>query len=487
VGNAASWQIVGVLTGLVVALSSLFAMATVATESDDAKAADYEYAAGDDRALRIFLATTRAVLGVGADGFPREPGNSYHELLATVAAFVGATVPALIIGILAVRIFAIPLLVWRSKLNLLTAVELRSDTSPSIGRGADGVLAIRFYKRMRGVTLSDVRVRAYLGYRTTSLIDGTTFFKRDLLKVLSADADEVEERIWPQVETAMPLTLWIPLHAPAPDQKLVSVQGHELQEKNYLIFVTVQARVAGLNVEMTDHARYYLRRDLQVGRPVAIEPSIDGTRKGAERSERSWRGWDRFDEASTYGIFIYGSMASADEIGAILGYPAVEGVDFMPAVLPGWRRTWNVCTDNTTSTKVRYYTPGTDERPPVQVLFLNIERAADEHVTGYVMVVQAEHLLTLDAREGNYDRTLVSGEITVEGTAAPGVIWTYVGKKNRTATARAAIMRGTGRIRQEYLAKLLAAFDGRDGLLAELQDTLTPPPAPTVSLDRRTD
>ncbi len=32
VGNAASWQIIGVLTGLVVALSSLFAMATVGTE-----------------------------------------------------------------------------------------------------------------------------------------------------------------------------------------------------------------------------------------------------------------------------------------------------------------------------------------------------------------------------------------------------------------------------------------------------------------------
>jgi hypothetical protein len=483
VGRSAPWQIIGVFVSLVLALSLLLAVAIIATESNPATAG-YQYASGENRFLRIFLAAARAVLGV--DGFPREPGNPYHEALATVAAFVGVTIPALLIGVLAIRIFATQLLVWRSKLNLMTAAELRSDTSPSIGRGGDGVLAIRFYKRLRGVTLSDLRVQAYLGYRTTSLIDGTTFFKRDLLKVLSADALEVDERVWPRVETAMPLTLWIPLHASVPGHRIASVQGHELREKNYLIFLTARAKVAGLNVEMTDHARYYLRRSLQVGRPVAVEPIVDGTRRGAERFERSWQGWDRFDEASDYGVFVYGSIAAVHDVSAILGRPAVEGVDYAPAVLKGWRRTWNVCTDNTTSRNVRYYRPGTDERPQVQVLFLNVERAEDAHVTGYVFVVEAEHLVTLDAREGNYDRALVTSEIAVEGMAAPAVVWTYVGKESRAATARAAIMRGTARIRREYLDRVVTAFEGRDEVLAELQATLTPPPAPIESLDRRT-
>ena len=486
VANSAVWRIVAVLVGLVLTLSLVFTLATIATESDRASTTDSEYASGEHRFFRLFLATTRAVLGVGADGFPREPGNAVHELLSTTAAFIGATIPALILGILTLRIFATRLLVWRSKLNLMTAVELRSDTSQSIGQGTDGVLAIRFYKRLRGVTLSDVRVRAYLGYRTTSLIDGSTSFKRDLLKVLSADAEEVEERVFPQVETAMPLTLWIPLHAPVPDRRIVSVQGHELRNKNYLIFVTVQAKVAGLPLELAEHRRYYLSRSLQLGRPAAVEPIIDGTQRGADRSERGWRGWDRFDEASDYGVFVYGSMASVDEISEILGRPAVADVDYLPATLHGWRRTWNVCTDNTTTREVRYYEPGTNTRPQIQVLFLNVEPDKDAHTTGYVMRVEADHLLTLDVREGNYDRALVTDDIATEG-GRPGVVWTYVGKVSRAANARAGIMRGTARIRREYLDKVVTAFEGHDEILADVQASLERANVPVIELERRTD
>jgi gamma-glutamylcyclotransferase (GGCT)/AIG2-like uncharacterized protein YtfP len=275
------------------------------------------------------------------------------------------------------------------------------------------------------------------------------------------------------------------VHAPAPDGRITSVRKHQLQDKNYLIFVTAQAKVMGINMDLTDHKRYYLRRSLQVGRPVAVEPIVDGTRKGAERGERAWRGWDRFNDVSDYGVFVYGSMASPAEIGAILGHPAVEGVDYLRAHLRGWHRTWNVCTDNTTTTKVRYYTPGTDERPPVQVLFLTVEPDNERSVSGYILRVKVDHLMALDIREGNYNRVLVTGDISVDDGRAPAVVWTYVGKEARVAKARAAIMRGTARVRREYLDNVVAAFEGNHEMLAELQATLSPPPAPVESLDRQ--
>ncbi|MBL7261602.1 gamma-glutamylcyclotransferase family protein [Paractinoplanes lichenicola] len=182
---------------------------------------------------------------------------------------------------------------------------------------------------------------------------------------------------------------------------------------------------------------------------------------------------------------MYGSMASADEIGTILGRPAVAGVDYLRATLHGWRLSWNVCTDNTTSREVRYYEPGTGTRPQIQVLFLNVEPDGDAQTSGYVMRVEAEHLQKLDVREGNYNRVLVTDEIAAEG-GRPEVVWTYVGKPGRAANARAGIVRGTARIRRAYLDKVVAAFEGRGENLANLQAALARADVPVVELERRT-
>ncbi|MEV4617712.1 gamma-glutamylcyclotransferase family protein [Asanoa sp. NPDC049573] len=183
-----------------------------------------------------------------------------------------------------------------------------------------------------------------------------------------------------------------------------------------------------------------------------------------------------------HGVFVYGSMASPAEIAGLLGKDvAVEGVDYVLASLAGWRRTWNVCTDNTTSRAVRYHTPGTKERPPVQVLFLNLEPAAEE-TTGYLIFVEAHHLAALDAREGNYDRVPVTDQVTPAARERPAVVWTYVGKGDRETKARAAIRRGSARIRREYLDKVVEAFGDNEAMAAEL--VRTKPPAPVERLDR---
>jgi cation transport regulator ChaC len=172
-------------------------------------------------------------------------------------------------------------------------------------------------------------------------------------------------------------------------------------------------------------------------------------------------------------------------LGAIAGHEPVEGVDFAPATLHGWDRTWSVCTDNTTSRRVRYYEPGTRIRPPVQVLFLNLERCEPASVTGVLIVVTDRQLSGLDRREGNYDRVAVTGDVSLpDGVALPETVWAYVGKPHRVERARRAKLAGTARIRHEYLDGVREAFRAYDGLLADLERTLTPPPAPIASLDR---
>jgi hypothetical protein len=195
-------------------------------------------------------------------------------------------------------------------------------------------------------------------------------------------------------------------------------------------------------------------------------------------------GRDYVDQAATYGVFVYGSVVLPAAITGILGHAAVAGADYVQATLSGWRRTWNVCTDNTTSTTVQYFTPGTDDRPPVQVLFLDVERRPGARVTGVLIHVRAEHLRRLDAREGNYDRAVVTGDLTISSGTAPDVVWTYVGKPARVRRARAAIEQGSARIRQAYLDTVMTAFAGNADMRAELAATMDPPPAPIEDLER---
>ena len=182
-----------------------------------------------------------------------------------------------------------------------------------------------------------------------------------------------------------------------------------------------------------------------------------------------------------YGIFVYGSMASAASVAAVLGRPARAGRDYVEARLPGWRRSWNVGTDHTTSRAVRYHEPGTLVRPPIHVLFLNVVPDPAAAVTGLLMRAGPDELAALDAREGNYDRVPVS---LPDLPDPPGVTWTYVGKPDRVAGAEDAMRRGSARIRREYLEAVEAAFAGHDDMTAELRESLTPPPAPVQSLTR---
>ncbi|HEX2362843.1 MAG TPA: gamma-glutamylcyclotransferase family protein [Jiangellaceae bacterium] len=211
---------------------------------------------------------------------------------------------------------------------------------------------------------------------------------------------------------------------------------------------------------------------------LSIEPVLD--KPGNESNSRP----------ATYGVFVYGSMVSPAEISSLLGHPARERRDYVAASLHGWKRRWSVCTDNTTSVAVRYYEPGSNVRPAVQVLFLNVERTQTPGAgtEGVLIFVQSRHLLDLDARERNYDRVVVTLSISVDASdTRPDLVWTYVGKPRRVSRARRAISEGTARIRTDYVTSVRSAFARSERMLAELEALLSPPPAPVANLVRVVD
>ena len=169
-------------------------------------------------------------------------------------------------------------------------------------------------------------------------------------------------------------------------------------------------------------------------------------------------------------VYTYGSLVAPATIAALVGRPAVAGRDFVRARLPGWSRTWNVCTDNTADGPVAYEDPADGSRPPIQVLFLTIEPG--DAVEGVLIFLPDAALPALDAREGNYLRVGVD----VEGH---GQAWTYVAKPESAERARRGIAAGTARIRRDYVETVEAAYGSHEGI-----PVLGPLPAPVVPLVR---
>jgi cation transport regulator ChaC len=163
----------------------------------------------------------------------------------------------------------------------------------------------------------------------------------------------------------------------------------------------------------------------------------------------------------------------------------------IPCHLLGHRRAWNVAMDNRqTIPGYKYFVdPGTGERPPLHVAFLNIYPAAEGRLNGVAFPVTSEMLQELDRRERNYVRVDVTSLLDVE---IGGTVWTYLGRddaRQRFETARranAAVVSEAyfNRIRDDFAAVGgLDEFDqSTDGLTVPLRgltrvDLPPPPPA----------
>jgi cation transport regulator ChaC len=151
-------------------------------------------------------------------------------------------------------------------------------------------------------------------------------------------------------------------------------------------------------------------------------------------------------------LFAYGSLLPA-------------GRDRLPdgalaANLVGWRRSWSVAMDNSVDLPgYKHYVAPDGERPALMVCYLDISERPGAVVNGVVLAVGADELPALDARERNYERREVTGQLDV---APGGRVWAYSGL--RAGRARAARGRREARlaVASSYHERVMAGFESLD-------------------------
>jgi hypothetical protein len=126
------------------------------------------------------------------------------------------------------------------------------------------------------------------------------------------------------------------------------------------------------------------------------------------------------------------------------------------AELRGWRRGWGVAMDNAvTLPGYKYYLAPDGSRPDVCVAFLDVRPDADASVRGVLLEVDAAALAALDARERQYERVDVSGQVD----GATGTVWTYEGRQESRLRFVDALRDGRCVVARSYL-ELVAPITG---------------------------
>ena len=148
-------------------------------------------------------------------------------------------------------------------------------------------------------------------------------------------------------------------------------------------------------------------------------------------------------------LFAYGSLLP-------IGHAALpEGA--VAADLPGWRRSWSVAMDNGVDLPdYKHYVAPDGHRPDLMVCYLDIDERPDAVVNGVALKVGGDELPALDARERNYDRRDVTGQLSVP---LGGRVWAYVGRRAGRARAQRGRRERRLAIASSYLRRVQAGFD----------------------------
>ena len=161
--------------------------------------------------------------------------------------------------------------------------------------------------------------------------------------------------------------------------------------------------------------------------------------------------------------------------GLVFGYGSLlEGGDGRPCRLAGHRRVWGVAMDNRrTIPGYKYFLDPDGGRPAVHVAFLDVVPDGAAAVDG--VVLEVPDVGAVDARERNYARVEVNGELDAD-LGAP--VWAYFGIEEARERYARAVAAGTAVVSRAYLEGVRAGF-ARFGLAFE-----TEVPVPVVDLVR---
>ena len=170
----------------------------------------------------------------------------------------------------------------------------------------------------------------------------------------------------------------------------------------------------------------------------------------------------------------------------VFGYGSlVAGAPMSAARLRGHRRVWGVAMDNSIDIPgYKSYRSSIDgSRPEVFVAFLDIVEDAGASTGGSLIAVDDVLLGTLDARERNYDRIEVTGQI--EGAPPNATVWTYRGSIAGRARLDRAKRHGNAAVDVEYVQSIRTAMQALGfGPEAESDGWVDPDPLRLMILDR---
>ncbi len=151
-------------------------------------------------------------------------------------------------------------------------------------------------------------------------------------------------------------------------------------------------------------------------------------------------------------LFAYGSLLPS-------GLPELPA-GVVTCNLVGWRRSWGVAMDNSVDLPgYKHYRSAGGARPAVMVAFLDVTPAPDTQCNGIAVPVHTTELPGLDARERNYERIEVTGELDRD---LDGCVWIYRGLAEARERARRGAAEGRLVVARSYRDGVLEAF-GRLG------------------------
>jgi hypothetical protein len=425
----------------------------------------------------------RALMGSG--DYPDPDDGRLAPVLATGTAAVALVLPALVIAVVFVRMYSIRGFVWRTTPSICLPWEVDEDEYRREKEGTHhATIAVRFYKQLRHLSISDLHCEAYLRYLEPSRVDGSRWIRTHPLQVLGPHGTRVGSRLWPVSREGTTFTLWIPVDADLDeDGSLRTVQGVDIGNSHvHDLLVRVSGKVGGLGVEVYDEHWYGLDPEhVQIGRFARVNVDL-------RQPSDQWSGWERFDEPSRQALFVYGRLVDPQALRDLYGRAPRQGTDYVRARIRGFRRTWSVATDNADDARtIAYRDAGTRTIDPVQVLFLGLEGAPGHTTEGLLLRATSATIAKLDSPDGNFVVEDVTGLVEYDepfDDGPPDTVHTYLGRPESVAAASRGTAQGTAVISQDFLDEVRRGMASYDIGMRMAFDAEQRPQVPVVRLVR---